>query len=108
MNSYQMDGFDAIFIIHDAKMSKRKCFSLEDRVEVVRLLESGRFSRDRASEFGVGRTQIQNVAKRKRILWTNMNVGTQTLSVLKSVCPTVKLTTSVTDGFWTQHPDKSM
>ena len=47
-------------------LSKRKFLSLEDRVKMVRMLDSERSSRIIASEFGVGRTQVQNVAKRKR------------------------------------------
>ena len=46
--------------------AKRKCLTLEERVKVIKLLESGKSSRIVADEVGVGRTQIQNVFKRKR------------------------------------------
>lgn len=45
---------------------KRKCMTLEERVKCLKLLESGKSSRVVANEFGVGRTQVQNVLKRKR------------------------------------------
>ena len=58
------------FLLHSIlaimSLSKRKFLSLEDRVKVVQMLEYGRPSRITATEFNVGRTQIQNVAKRKR------------------------------------------
>ena len=47
-------------------LSKRKCLTLEDRVKVVKLSDAGKISRVVATEFDVVRTQIQNVAKRKR------------------------------------------
>lgn len=75
MNFYKLDSFDAKCIIYDSIMSKRKCLSLEDRVKVVKLLDSGRSSRDIASDFGVGRTQIQNVAKRKRDIMDEYESG---------------------------------
>ncbi|KAH3713826.1 hypothetical protein DPMN_073627 [Dreissena polymorpha] len=68
-------------------MSKRKCLSLEDRVKVVRLLESGRSSRDIASEFGVGRTQIQNVAKRKRDIMDEYECGNPEAKRVKVCVP---------------------
>lgn len=46
--------------------SKRKCLTLEERVKCLKLLESGKSSRVVASELGVGRSQVQNVLKRKR------------------------------------------
>lgn len=46
--------------------SKRKCLTLEERVKCLKLLESGKSTRTVASEIGVGRTQVQNVLKRKR------------------------------------------
>ena len=46
--------------------AKRKCLTLEERVKVIKLLESGKSSRTVADEVGVGRTQIQNVFKWKR------------------------------------------
>ena len=50
----------------DSNSPKRKCLTLDERVEVVKLLESGQSSRVIAAKLGVGRTQIQNVCKRKR------------------------------------------
>jgi kinesin family protein 6/9 len=46
--------------------TKRKCLTLEERNYCVKLLESGKSSRVVAVELGVGRTQVQNVLKRKR------------------------------------------
>ena len=46
----------------------KKCKVLtleEDRVKVIRLLESGKSSRILAEQFGVGRTQIQQTLKSK-------------------------------------------
>lgn len=47
-------------------MSKRKFLTLDDRVKVIKLSEAGKSSRSIADEIGVGRTQIQNIVKRKR------------------------------------------
>ena len=47
-------------------LSKRRFVSLEDHVKVVYKLESGHSSWIIATEFGVGHTLIQNVAKRKQ------------------------------------------
>jgi hypothetical protein len=47
-------------------LSKRTCHQLKGRVKVVKLSDAGKISRVVATAFGVGRTQIQNVAKRKR------------------------------------------
>lgn len=44
---------------------KRKVLTLEDRVKVIKLLESGRSTRLVAEEFGVGKTQVQQTLKRK-------------------------------------------
>lgn len=49
-----------------SKPQKRKCLTLEERVKCIKLLESGKSSRAVANEIGVGRTQVQNVLKRKR------------------------------------------
>ena len=46
-------------------MSTRKVLNLEQRVEAIKLLDTGKCSRDVAAIMGVGRTQIQNIAKRK-------------------------------------------
>ena len=54
---------------------KRKCLTLEERVKVLQLLDSGRSSRVIASDFGVGRTQVQNVAKRKREIMDEYETG---------------------------------
>ena len=48
-----------------ATPKKRKVLNLEDRVKVIRLMESGKSSRIVAEQFGVGRTQIQQTMKRK-------------------------------------------
>ena len=45
---------------------ERKCLTLEERVKCIKLLEQGKSSRVVASEVGVGRTQIQNLLKRKK------------------------------------------
>ena len=45
---------------------KRKYLALDEPVEVVKLLESGKSSRFIVDKLGVGRTRIQNVCKRKR------------------------------------------
>ena len=45
---------------------ERKCLTLDEGVEVAKLLESGKSSRFIADKLGVGRTQIQNLCKRKR------------------------------------------
>lgn len=42
---------------------KRKVLTLEDRIEVIRLLESGKSSRVVAEQFGVGKTQVQQTKK---------------------------------------------
>ena len=44
---------------------KRKVLTLEDRVTVIRLLESGRSTHQVAEEFGIGKTQVQQTLKRK-------------------------------------------
>ncbi|XP_035672546.1 uncharacterized protein LOC118413330 [Branchiostoma floridae] len=46
---------------------KRKCLTLSQRIEVIREHEKGgRRSRSLAKDFGVGKTQIANIIKRKR------------------------------------------
>jgi kinesin family protein 6/9 len=47
--------------------SKRKIttLKLEERYEVLKLYDTGKSSRQIASELGVGRSQIQNILKRK-------------------------------------------
>ena len=50
------------FIIKHLNMSstkKRKFLTLDERVAVIKLLESGKSSRKVAEQYGVGRTQIQ-------------------------------------------------
>ena len=66
MRCFKIRRCHIFFLISIAIMSKRKCLSLEDRIKVLHLLDAGHSSRVIASDFGVGRTQIQNVAKRKR------------------------------------------
>ena len=50
--------------------TKRKVLTLEQRVEVIRLIESGKSSRIVAEQFGVGKTQVQQTLKRKAELMT--------------------------------------
>ncbi|XP_066278040.1 uncharacterized protein [Branchiostoma lanceolatum] len=46
---------------------KRKCLMLSQRIQVIKEYEKGgRSSRSLAKEFGVGKTQIENIIKRKR------------------------------------------
>lgn len=40
-------------------MGKRKFLSLDQRIEAIKLLETGFSSRNVAEKFGVGRSQIQ-------------------------------------------------
>ena len=44
---------------------KRNFLSLDDRVKVIRLADSGKTGRKIASEMGVGKTQIHDILKRK-------------------------------------------
>ena len=53
------------FLFFAILSQKPMCLTLEERVNVLQLLDSSRSSRVIASKFGVGRTQIKNVAKRK-------------------------------------------
>lgn len=45
--------------------SKRKSLTLRERVECIKLLDMGMHARDIANEFGVGRTQVMMIRKRK-------------------------------------------
>ncbi|XP_019615529.1 PREDICTED: tigger transposable element-derived protein 6-like [Branchiostoma belcheri] len=46
---------------------KRRCLTLRQKIEVIREYEKGgRGSRKLAKQFGVGKTQIENIVKRKR------------------------------------------
>ena len=45
--------------------SKRKALTLSERVDVIKEGEKGQSSRELAAKFGVGRTQIQCILKRK-------------------------------------------
>ena len=60
---------------------KRKVLTLDERVKVIKQLESGKSSRKVADEFGVGRTQIQETLKRKREIFedydNNLNPSEQ-------------------------------
>lgn len=49
-------------------MSKRKFLTLEERMKVIKMSESGRSQRAIADEMNVGKTQIQCILKRKREL----------------------------------------
>ncbi|KAH3870905.1 hypothetical protein DPMN_034097 [Dreissena polymorpha] len=46
--------------------SKRKFLTLDERVKVISMLKKGHSCRRVASDLGVGKTQIQNILKRKR------------------------------------------
>ena len=50
---------------------KRKVLTLEECVQVIKLLESGRSSCVVADQFGVGKTQIQQTLKRKAELMSD-------------------------------------
>ena len=63
--------------------SKRIFLSLDDRIKVIHLLDYVS-SRVIAADFGVGRTQSQNVAKRKRDIneeYENGNPSTKRVKV---------------------------
>lgn len=45
--------------------TKRKVSTLEQRVDAIKLLDSGKPAYKIAEDFGVGKTQIQNLRKRK-------------------------------------------
>ena len=45
--------------------TKRKVLTLDQRVEAIKLLDSGKPAYKVAEDFGVGKTQIQNLRKRK-------------------------------------------
>ena len=45
--------------------TKRKVSTLEQRVDAIKLLDSGKPAYKVAEDFGVGKTQIQNLRKRK-------------------------------------------
>jgi transposase len=44
---------------------KAKCLTLQERVKVIELNKNGKSARKIAEELGVGKTQIQNIIKRK-------------------------------------------
>ena len=45
---------------------KRKLLTLEQKVDAIKLLDSGKAAYKIAEQYGVGKTQIQNLRKRKR------------------------------------------
>ena len=45
--------------------AKRKVLTLEQRIEAIKLMNAGKPAYKVAEEFGVGKTQIQNLRKRK-------------------------------------------
>ena len=45
--------------------AKRKVLTLEQRIEAIKLMDAGKPAYKVAEEFGVGKTQIQNLRKRK-------------------------------------------
>ena len=49
-----------------ATPTESQCLSLKDRVNAIIMIDSGKSSIFVACEFGVGRTQIQSIHKRKR------------------------------------------
>jgi predicted transcriptional regulator len=54
-------------------MSKRNFLSLDDRVKVIQLAENGKTGRKIASEMGVGKTQVQEIIKRKHEVLEEFN-----------------------------------
>ena len=54
-----------------SSVKKRKVLTLDERVKVIKLMESGKSSRILAEQFGVGRTQIQQTLKRKAELMSD-------------------------------------
>ena len=54
-------------LFNNLKMSKptRKVLTVEQRVKVLELAGSGKSCRSIAEDFGVGKTQIQTIVKRK-------------------------------------------
>ena len=57
--------FCSLNITHFEMASKRKALTLSERVDVIKEGEKGQSSRELAAKFGVGRTQIQCILKRK-------------------------------------------
>ncbi|KAK7482998.1 hypothetical protein BaRGS_00025775 [Batillaria attramentaria] len=57
-----------------------KTVTLEETVEVIKLSDRGLSSRALATQFGVGRTQIQNCVKRKAEVLSDSGVGLNALS----------------------------
>ena len=45
--------------------SKRKALTLIERIDIIKELEKGQSPRELAAKFGIGRTQIQCILKRK-------------------------------------------
>lgn len=52
--------------------TKRKVSTLDQRVEAIKLLDSGKPAYKVAEDFGVGKTQIQNLRKRKAEVLTQV------------------------------------
>ena len=52
-------------------MLKNVVLTLEESVQVIKLLESGKGLHIVAEQFGVGRTQIQQTLKRKAVLMSD-------------------------------------
>jgi kinesin family protein 6/9 len=54
-----------LVLLRHAMASKRKLLTLQDKIKVIQLSKGGLSSRKIADEFNVGRTQVQNILKRK-------------------------------------------
>ena len=54
---------------------KRKILTLDTRVEVLNLLESGKSLRDVAAQFGCGKTQISRIKSEKDSIMTEWQSG---------------------------------
>lgn len=55
-----------------ASKQKRKVLTLNERVEAIKLLDAGRPACKIALDFGAGKTQIQNLRKRKLDILSNL------------------------------------
>ena len=62
---YETHSLVNIQTVNMSTPKKRKVLTLEERVQAVKFLKSGKSARSVAEEMGVGRTQIQLINKRK-------------------------------------------
>ena len=54
---------------------KRKILSLNDKMKVIQMNRAGKSCRKIAEEFGVGKTQVQNIVKEKALIETEVASG---------------------------------